>query len=104
VKPGDPDNSYLVQKIEGRASVGGRMPLGEANWRIMRGHNLKLAAERFDPDRDVSEDQQTRWSVLYELTPIQFLQLRLGARFYEGISQNDLQNRRLYFAQLHGSF
>ena len=28
VKPGDPDNSYLVQKIEGRASVGGRMPLG----------------------------------------------------------------------------
>lgn len=28
VKPGDPDNSYLVQKIDGRAAVGGRMPLG----------------------------------------------------------------------------
>lgn len=28
VKPGDPDNSYIVQKIEGRAAVGGRMPLG----------------------------------------------------------------------------
>lgn len=28
VKPGDPDNSYLVQKIEGIAAVGGRMPLG----------------------------------------------------------------------------
>lgn len=28
VKPGDPDNSYLVQKIEGRAAVGARMPLG----------------------------------------------------------------------------
>lgn len=28
VKPGDPDNSYLVQKIDGRATVGGRMPLG----------------------------------------------------------------------------
>lgn len=27
VAPGDPDNSYLVQKIEGTASVGGRMPL-----------------------------------------------------------------------------
>ncbi len=27
VQPGDPDNSYLVQKIEGTASVGGRMPL-----------------------------------------------------------------------------
>ncbi len=30
VLPGDPGNSYLVQKIEGRASVGARMPLGGA--------------------------------------------------------------------------
>ncbi|MGH8530832.1 MAG: c-type cytochrome domain-containing protein [Nevskiales bacterium] len=28
VQPGDPDNSYLVHKIEGRQAVGGRMPLG----------------------------------------------------------------------------
>ena len=28
VAPGDPDRSYLVQKIEGHASVGARMPLG----------------------------------------------------------------------------
>lgn len=28
VAPGDPDASYLVQKIEGRAGVGARMPLG----------------------------------------------------------------------------
>lgn len=28
VAPGDPQNSYLVQKLEGRAAVGGRMPLG----------------------------------------------------------------------------
>jgi hypothetical protein len=28
VAPGDPDNSYLVQKIEGHASVGARMPFG----------------------------------------------------------------------------
>jgi hypothetical protein len=28
VSPGNPDGSYLVQKIEGRAAVGGRMPLG----------------------------------------------------------------------------
>jgi hypothetical protein len=27
IRPGDPDLSYLVQKIEGRAAVGGRMPL-----------------------------------------------------------------------------
>ncbi len=28
IQPGDADNSYLVQKIEGRAAVGARMPLG----------------------------------------------------------------------------
>ncbi|MGI9260556.1 MAG: hypothetical protein ACR2QR_00900, partial [Woeseiaceae bacterium] len=30
VAAGDPDNSYLVQKIEGTAAVGSRMPLGGA--------------------------------------------------------------------------
>jgi len=28
VAPGDPDNSYLVQKVEGTAAVGSQMPLG----------------------------------------------------------------------------
>ncbi len=28
VKPGDPDNSYLIQKLEGHAAVGAQMPLG----------------------------------------------------------------------------
>ena len=28
VDPGDPDNSYLVQKVAGTAAVGGQMPLG----------------------------------------------------------------------------
>ena len=28
VKPGDPEASYLIQKLEGHASVGARMPLG----------------------------------------------------------------------------
>jgi hypothetical protein len=29
VKPADPGSSYLIQKIEGRAAVGARMPLGQ---------------------------------------------------------------------------
>jgi hypothetical protein len=29
VTPGDPTNSYIVQKLEGHAAVGGQMPLGE---------------------------------------------------------------------------
>ncbi|MET0660332.1 MAG: hypothetical protein ABW110_19480, partial [Steroidobacteraceae bacterium] len=29
VQPGNPDTSYLVQKLEGTAAAGGRMPLGQ---------------------------------------------------------------------------
>ncbi len=28
VKPGDPDNSYIIQKLEGHAAVGAQMPFG----------------------------------------------------------------------------
>ena len=28
VKPGDPDNSYLIQKLQGNAAAGARMPFG----------------------------------------------------------------------------
>jgi hypothetical protein len=78
--------------------------LGEIDWNLARGHNLKLTAEYFDPDTAVGEDQQTRWSVLYEFTPLPFVQLRAGFRRYRGIPQNDLQNRRLILVELHGFF
>jgi len=76
----------------------------EGNWRIRQGHNFKLTAEEFDPDRDVDNDAQARYSAVYEYTPIQYLQLRLGVRYYSGIPQNDLQNRRTGFLELHGFY
>jgi len=76
--------------------------LGEVNWAFSKGQNLKLTAEMLDADRDVAEDQQTRWSVVYELSPWPFVQLRLGWRNYDGIPQNPSQNRSFTFAELHG--
>jgi hypothetical protein len=76
----------------------------EANWTIAKGHNLKITGEYFDPDRDVDNDYQDRWSIVWEYTPFQFLQLRVGGRNYDGIPQNDGQNRRLVFAQINGYF
>ena len=78
--------------------------LAEADWKIRQGHNLKLTYEWFEPDDDVDEDEQTRTSLLYEWSPIQFIQLRGGVRFYDGIPQNDNQNRTQGFLQLHGFF
>jgi len=87
--------------------VGGRKlmaSLAEADWKIRQGHNLKLAFEWLEPNDDVDEDEQTRASVLYEWSPIQFIQLRGGVRLYDGIPQNDNQNRTQAFLQLHGFF
>lgn len=97
-----------IALVEDESFPGGTRKLAtgllEANWTVSRGHNLKLTAEWLDPDRNVDEDDQARYSVVYELTPLQFVQLRAGARYYDGIPQNDLQNRRRYFVELHGFF
>lgn len=76
----------------------------EANWLLMAGHNLKVSYDYFDPDNDISDDQQVRWSLLWEYTPIQFVQARFGLRAYDGIPQSDAQNRNEAFAELHGFF
>ena len=76
----------------------------EVNWLFRRGNNLKLTAEYFDPDTDVSNDNQTRYSVVWEYFPVQFVQLSAGYRHSDGIPQNDLQNIKQVFLQLHGYF
>lgn len=78
--------------------------LAEADWKVAQGHNVKLTYEWFEPNDDVDEDEQTRASLLYEWSPIQFIQLRAGVRVYDGIPQNDNQNRKQAFVQLHGFF
>lgn len=85
---------------EGRRSL--LASLAEVDWAVARGHNLKLTYEYFDPDHSVAQDQQVRASLVYEYTPIPFVQLRAGIRQYDGIPQNDLQNRRLLFLEIHG--
>lgn len=76
----------------------------EANYGYRKGHNLKATFEWYDPDDDVSEDEQNRISLVWEYTPIQFLQARLGYRNYRGIPQNPAQNREQYFAEVHVAF
>lgn len=95
---------YLTDETLGPLQRKQWIGLIEANWLIARGYNLKLTAEVFEPDTDVDEDEQNRYSLLWEFFPFQFVQLRVGARVYDGIPQSDAQNRKIYFAQLHGFF
>jgi len=78
--------------------------LAEANWLFAKGHNLKISYDYFDPDDDIDEDHQARYSIVWEHTPMQFLQGRIGARSYDGPSQIDAQNRDEFFIELHGFF
>jgi hypothetical protein len=76
----------------------------EGNWRLRKGHNLKLGYEYLEPDRDRDEDQQERYSFLWEYSPLQFVQSRVGVRRYNGIPNIAVSNRDEVFAELHVYF
>lgn len=78
--------------------------LVEANWMVRQGHTLKLTYDVLDPDDDISEDLEVRYSLVWEYSPMQFLQGRLGIRSYDGPPQNPSANRDIFFAELHGFF
>jgi hypothetical protein len=78
--------------------------LAEANWLIARGNNLKITHEFLNPNRAAPNGEETRWSLVYELTPIQFVQIRAGFRWNDGIPQDNSEHGRLYFVELHGFF
>jgi hypothetical protein len=76
----------------------------EADWLITRGNNLKITEEFLNPNRQVPNGEETRWSLVYELTPIQFAQIRAGFRWNDGIPQDPSEHEKLYFVELHGFF
>jgi len=76
----------------------------EGNVEVAKGHNLKLTYEWLDPNRDVAEDQRERYSLVYEYSPFQFTQFRLGARKNKGVPQDDTQNTTEVFLQWHAFF
>lgn len=75
----------------------------EADWRVMPGANLKLTSEWLDPDRRQGGDLRTRYSVVAEYTPIQYLQLRLGLRT-QGDAATQTRNPEQGFFQVHAYF
>jgi len=76
----------------------------EADYSPARGHNIKVSAEYLDPQRGAAHQQFARWSLVYEVVPVRFLQLRLGARIYDASAGQPIDRLRLYFLELHGFF
>ena len=97
-----------VDRISDDLPAGGEQDslagLIEGNWLFRRGHNLKVSYDYFDPDDDLDDDHQVRYSVLWECSPLQFVQTRIGVRLYDGVPAVDAQNRDEFFVELHGYF
>jgi hypothetical protein len=74
----------------------------EADWRVLQGANLKFTSEWLDPDRRQGGDLRTRYSVVAEYTPVQYLQLRLGLRTQGDATQ--ARNLEQGFFQVHAYF
>ena len=93
--------------VSDASQPGGPHRLGgllEANYSPARGHNLKVSAEYLDPQRGTPHQQFGRLSVVYEVVPVRFLQLRLGARYYGTSDAQPADRLRFYFLELHGFF
>ena len=75
--------------------------LFEVNYQAMKGLNLKLTSEYFDPDINVSEDQETRYSFVAEYAPVSNLQLRAGVRIADSIPQRPQRSSDKIFIQTH---
>ena len=76
----------------------------EGNWRVRKGHNLKVTYEFLEPNEDRDEDQQERYSLVWEYSPLQFMQSRIGVRRFNGIPNFATSNRDEMFAELHVYF
>jgi hypothetical protein len=73
----------------------------EADWLLCRGNNLKITYDYLNPQRNANGNGESRWSLVYELTPYPFVQLRAGVRRAAGPAQIDALNAALEFAELH---
>ena len=76
----------------------------EGNWRIRKGHNLKVSYEFLDPSDLASEDEQERYRIVWEYSPFQLFQARVGFTSYNGIPRIPSSNRSEFFLESHVFF
>ena len=83
------------------STVEQRVGIAEINFLVVRGHNVKFSYEWHDPDVDIFENANERYSLVYEPFLNQFTQVRVGARESDGIPQDPSVNTTFYFLELH---
>jgi hypothetical protein len=92
---------FITDETPGGADRDIYATLVEGNWRIRKAHNLKVGYEFLDPSGTTGEDEQERYSVVWEYTPVQLLQTRVGFRAYNGVPTLPQSNRDEIFLEFH---
>ncbi len=88
-----------------RAVVSQEAGMGELDFLIRRGHNLKYLYEVRDPNLGQTGDIHDRQSFIYEAFLAPYLQLRLGYRLYAGpVSAVNANNGQQTFVEGHFIF
>ncbi len=95
---------YIINSLSGNIEQKEWVALFEVNYQLLKGLNLKVTSEYFDPDMDIRENQETRYSIVAEYTPISNLQLRAGTRIADSIPQRLERNNEKIFIQAHMYF
>lgn len=78
--------------------------LAELNYQLLKGWNLKLTAEYYDPDRTITNNHETRYSLVVEYAPNSNVQIRVGLRSSQGIPQQPTRSSERFFLQSHVYF
>ena len=73
----------------------------EANYRFIKGFELRAQYEYKDPNRDLSDDRQQRYSFGISFFPLLGVEAEAMIRFLKDDHQ---ENTNEYFAQLHFYF
>ena len=68
----------------------------------MRHDGAATASPQLHSRAECGRDRQTRLSLVWEYTPLAFVQLRVGLRNYDDVQEVAFFNKRIVFLQLHG--
>jgi hypothetical protein len=94
----------ISDELDGGGTRDTLATLIEGNWRFRPGHNLKAGYEYLDPSDLTGEDEQERYRIAWEYSPVQLLQLRVGYTIYNGVPELPTTNRRELFLDAHVYF
>jgi hypothetical protein len=98
------EGDFIREKVLDLGKIDRRTVYTEVNYLLLDWLNVKFAYDFFDPDKDIGEDVQDRFSVGLEPFLSKFLQLRLFYRVANGVPARPQDNFDQLSAEMHVFF